>query len=70
MAFRPDGNLLAGAMGDQGRVQLWRPATAKLVGRPLTGHTGYVPALAFNPDGDLLATASADGTIRLWGPES
>jgi len=32
----------------------------------LTGHEAAVHALAFSPDGKLLATGSADQTIRLW----
>ena len=34
----------------------------------LTGHTGPVVALTFTLDGRLLATASRDGTARLWDP--
>jgi hypothetical protein len=32
------------------------------------GHKGAVHAAAFAPNGPLLATAGADGTIRVWAP--
>jgi WD40 repeat protein len=36
------------------------------VGQPLKGHTDMVSSVRFNPNGMTLATASADGTARLW----
>jgi WD40 repeat protein len=34
------------------------------------GHSGYVTSAAFTPDGRTLATASNDGTVKLWAVES
>lgn len=36
----------------------------------LTGHTGEISKVAFNPQGTELLTASSDRTCRLWDAES
>ena len=48
-----------------GTIELWNISTGKLL-HTLSGHTDAVFALAFSPNGNILASGSADGTVRLW----
>lgn len=36
----------------------------------LKGHTASINDIAFTTDGEMLASASIDGTIRLWNPQT
>lgn len=66
-AFRADSaRLFIG--GENGRGRLWSPKSA----RPLASlnHTATIYAAEFDPTNRLLATASADGTARLWNAET
>ncbi|MEV4493838.1 trypsin-like peptidase domain-containing protein [Micromonospora coxensis] len=61
VAFSPDRRLLAFPRGKV--VTLWDMTTRSVV-REL--NTGVINSLSFRPDSAQLATAGADGTVRLW----
>jgi hypothetical protein len=73
MAFAPDGSHLATAGYDR-VVQVWplpfqfpeKPVVLNKPDRTLKDHSDAVYALAWHPDGKLLASASADRSVKVW----
>ena len=64
VAFSADGAILASGALD-GAINLWQVSDGKLL-KTLKGHTDNIMGVAFMKDGRL-ASASSDGTTRLWG---
>ena len=64
VAFSPDGSAIAYG-GFDGTAGLISPQTGQSTVRYL-GQTAQVTQIAFAPDRRLVATASLDGTLRVW----
>ena len=67
LAFNQNGQILAsGSSYHSTLIEIWSVTSGKKL-RDLEGHLRGVNFLAFSPNNQLLASASYDGTIRLWG---
>lgn len=65
LAFSPDGKRIATPKGRLGEIKIWDTEHSHEA-LTLRGHTGEISRLAFSPDGRRLASASRDGTVRIW----
>jgi WD40 repeat protein len=66
VAFNRDGRLVAGG-SEGGTLRIWRTITNKAVPTQVRVSNAAVNGVAFSPLGHNLATASADGRVKLWG---
>lgn len=64
LAVRQDNGELASG-GVDGHVKLWNPADGAPIGE-FAAHQAAIHDVAYHPGGELLATAAADGTVRIW----
>jgi WD40 repeat protein/serine/threonine protein kinase len=70
VTFSPDSQtLFVSNLGGNSLVKRWSVEGRRFLA-PLRGHSGFVTQLSFSPEGQRLATASADGTVRLWDLKS
>src|SRR5205823_13678328 len=63
VAWSSDGRFIAATSSD-GMIHIWSPRGVLL--HTLLGHAGPVVSPSFAPGSDLLVTAGADHTARVW----
>jgi periodic tryptophan protein 2 len=65
MAVDKSGEIVCAGSAEPFRVCVWSVQTGKLTD-VLTGHLGPISGLAFHPIRGTLASASWDGTVKVW----
>jgi WD40 repeat protein len=63
-AISPDSEILVTSHEGESVIRIWNLQTGELI-RTLEGHSSQINSVAISPDGQILATGSADGTIRI-----
>jgi WD40 repeat protein len=64
-AFSPDGKCIVSGGYFDNVVRVWDIESGKML-YSYQGHTGGVTCVTYFPDGKRIASASADGTARIW----
>jgi WD40 repeat protein/serine/threonine protein kinase len=64
LAFSPKDNRLIAWGSTDATVKVWQRDSGEVV--TLRGHTDVIRKIVFSPDGKRIASASDDGTARIW----
>ena len=66
ICFNAQKNIVAAGTGNnQGAIYLWNITNGQQLSS-LRGHTAKITGISFSSDGSLMASASYDGSVRLW----
>jgi ribosome assembly protein 4 len=74
LSWSPDSKYVASGSSDNS-IYIWDVCVGSPIGKPLTGHSGLITCLCWEPihltkNCSLLASGSRDGTFRVWNPIS
>ncbi|MEH2273215.1 MAG: AAA-like domain-containing protein [Nostoc sp.] len=71
VSYSPDGNRLV-TVGFDYKLRLWqRDSNGQFqLHQVIQAHTGRIWDIVYSPNGQFIASASADGTIKLWTSEN
>jgi WD40 repeat protein/DNA-binding SARP family transcriptional activator len=69
VAFDPSGQMLVTTRLIEGVADVWDARTGTHV-TALEGHAGIISDVAFDATGERVATASTDGSVRIWDPHT
>jgi WD40 repeat protein len=70
LSWSPDGKRLAFSTSRQTTIRLWDLAKTDHPAQTLKGHGAPLRSLAWNRDGTRLASAAANGTVKVWDVSS